>query len=363
MYIEKYNFKFGDNIYKSIDLLTNSSNEIITTSTNLITLLSNLFDSIEDDITHEIQTEAGKINDFISSVLSFSKNELQEIKIKSKILMEKADKRKNKIFKLKEENKILKEKIKEDEFEKEQLIINIDNMSKELSDLYQEKKNIEKKSNMEQINKRNEKIIKERYIQEINNMQRDMDILREKNKTFENNVNRFRRMSIILEEKNKKLNDELGTQTMQFINKMKEQNNQKNIINSLKLQNDDLYKKTNFYQSQIEKWKIKCKMLEDKLDNIISKNAHSNYSGVNYTKKKIDKKVYQHEKKQSFSESDDSHGNLRYKTFSNLNDLLGNVSDHSNRKNSDKVNISEEDSFDFDYFFEINFNIYDNFFF
>ena len=362
MYIENYNYKFGDNIYKSIDSLTNSSDEIISTSTNLITLLSNLFESIEDDITHEIQTEAGKINDFISSVLTFSKNELQEIKIKSKILMEKADKRKKKIFKLKEENKILKEKIKENEHEKEQLIINIDAMSKELNDVYQEKKIIEKKSNMEQINKKNEKLIKERYIQEIYTMQRDMDILKEKNKTFENNANRFKRMSIILEEKNKKLNDELGTQTMQFINKMNEQNNQKNIINSLKLQNDDLFKKEKFYQNQIEKWKIKCKMLEDKLKNIVSKNSYSNYSGLNYSKKKIDKKIYKHEKKQSFSESDDSHGNLRYKTFSNLNDLLGNVSDHSNRKSSEKETM-KEDSFDLDYFFEIYFNTYDTFFF
>lgn len=363
MYLEKCNYKFGDNIYKSIDSLINSSNEIITTSTNLITLLSNLFESIEDDITHEIQTEAGKINDFISKVLSFSKNELQEIKIKSKILMEKADKRKNKIFKLREENKILKEKIKENEFEKKQLIINIDTISKELGDIYQEKKIIEKKSNMEQINKKNETIIKEKYIQEINTMQRDMDILKEKNKTFEYNVNKFKRKSIILEEKNKKLNDQLGTQTMQFLNKMKEQNNQKNLINSLKLHNENLHKKTNFYQNQIEKWKTKCKILEDKLENIISKNSYSNISELNYKNKKIDKKNFQFEKKQSISESDDSHENLKYKTFSNLNDLLGNISDNSNRKNSEKLKINKENSFDSDYFFEIYFNTYDNFFF
>ena len=118
MFKEKLDYIIEENIYKKIDTLTNSSNDIIGTSTNLITNISVLFESIEDEITSEIISDAGKINDFISSISSFTKNELQEIKIKSKIAIEKAEKRKNKINIIKEENNKLKEKLKEAEIEK-----------------------------------------------------------------------------------------------------------------------------------------------------------------------------------------------------------------------------------------------------
>ena len=117
MFKEKLNYIIGENIYDKIDKLTNSSKEIIGSSTNLISQLSSLFESIEDDIVSGILSDAGKINDFISLISSFTKNELQEIKIKSKMAIEKAEKRKLKITKLKEENKKLEEKIKEAEIE------------------------------------------------------------------------------------------------------------------------------------------------------------------------------------------------------------------------------------------------------
>ena len=376
MIYEKTNYKLGENIYKSIEEITNSSKETISISTNLLSQLSNLFDSIEDDITSEIISEAGKLNDFISTVTTFTKNELQEIKIKTKIAIEKAEKRKRKILKLKEENNKLNEKIEEDRIEKEQLILNIDNISKQLSDLYQENNMLKQKSNLEIINSKNEKIQKEKYLNQINNMQNDLDILKEKNKNFQNNMNKFQRMSVILKEKNKKLNSELGAQTIQFINKIKEHNDQKNLINSLRVQNDELSKKIKYYETQIEVWQIKCKNLEDKNNDLISKTFYSKISekNINTSNKKIlrksSKKISQirKNKKIEFTESDDDkdNENLRYKTFSNLNDLLGNVSDKSMRKNSsNKSQINKIDiiySFDLDYFFEIKLCIYENFF-
>ena len=376
MIYEKTNYKLGENIYKSIEIITNSTKETISISTNLLSQLSNLFDSIEDDITSEIISEAGKINDFISTVSTFTKNELQEIKIKNKIAIEKAEKRKGKILKLKEENKKLNEKIEEDRIEKEQLILNIDNISKQLSDLYQENNMLKHKSNLEIMNCKNEKIQKEKYLNQLNNMQNDLDLLKEKNKNFQNNMNKFQRMSVILKEKNKKLNSELGAQTIQFINKIKEHNDQKNLINSLRVQNDELSKKIKYYETQIEVWQIKCKNLEDKNNDLISKTFYSKISekNINTSNKKIlrksSKKISQirKNKKIEFTESDDDkdNENLRYKTFSNLNDLLGNVSDKSMRKNSsNKSQINKIDiiySFDLDYFFEIKLCIYENFF-
>ena len=376
MIYEKTNYKLGENIYKSIEIITNSTKETISISTNLLSQLSNLFDSIEDDITSEIISEAGKLNDFISTVTTFTKNELQEIKIKTKIAIEKAEKRKRKILKLKEENNKLNEKIEEDKIEKEQLILNIDNISKQLSDLYQENNMLKHKSNLEIMNCKNEKIQKEKYLNQLNNMQNDLDLLKEKNKNFQNNMNKFQRMSVILKEKNKKLNSELGAQTIQFINKIKEHNDQKNLINSLRVQNDELSKKIKYYETQIEVWQIKCKNLEDKNNDLISKTFYSKISekNINTSNKKIlrksSKKISQirKNKKIEFTESDDDkdNENLRYKTFSNLNDLLGNVSDKSMRKNSsNKSQINKIDiiySFDLDYFFEIKLCIYENFF-
>ena len=376
MHISKLNYKLGENIYKSIDEITLESSNIITISSNLIIELSSLFESIEDDITHEIISEMGEINDFISKILSFTKNELQEIKIKSKLSNEKADKRKLKLLKLKEDNKKLNEKIKELEIDKKNLIINIDDISKELTDLYQRNKIFEKQDSLEKIDKKNNDMLKEKYIKEINEMQRDMDILKEKNKNYENNVNKFKRMSILLEEKNKKLNNQLGSQTMQFINKIKEQNEQKNVINLLRLQNNELSQQVKNYQLQIERLQIKNKTLEEKINSL---------NNITFTPKKIppiiidtnnknknknsDKKIINIKKeKDRFDNSEDNESeNLKYKTFSNLNDLLANESDLSSRKNSykqpKKIKIFRKCSFDLDYFFEVYFNVYENFFF
>ena len=374
MQIGKTNYIIEENVYKSIDNLTNSSKDIIITSTNFLSQLTSLLESIEEDEILEILSDAGKINDFISLTSTFTKNELQELKVKSKIAIEKAEKRKNKIIILKEENTKLKEKIKEAETEKQQLILNIDSISSQLSDIYLENQKRERSLSQEQIYKKNEILLKEKYIKEINDMQKDIDILKEKNKTFENNATKFRRKSLILEEKNKKLSDELGAQTMQFLRKMREQNDLKNMINSLKLKNDDLSKKLKNY----EKLQIKYKNLEAKTEkeneNIVKKNINSNnFIKLDNTIRKSGKKMIQLRDRNISDSDNDNENDLRYKTFSNLNDLLAEESDASKNlessKKIDKIYNKKKAkgnfrrySFDLDYIFEINLNTYENFF-
>ena len=378
MYNEKPKFNLGENVYISIDKITISSKEIMNTSTNLISHLSNLFESIEDDLTSEILGDAGKINDFISSISSFTKNELQEIKIKSKLAIKKAEKRKIKIYKLKEENNQLKEKIKEEEDEKRQLILNIDEISKQYNEIYQENNLIKQKSNLELIDKNNDKILKEKYLIQINNMQKDLDFLKEKNKTYENNMTKFKRMSVILEEKNKKLNNQLGTQTVQFLSKINEQKEKNNLINSLRLKNDELNKKEKYYLNQIESWKNKCKSLEEKIDNSITKNLYNKFSESIHNNEKNNRKsgkkiiplrINAIKDSSESSEEDLDNENMKYKTYSNLNDLLRTVSEKSIRKKRDIIDDKIErdikyNLYDIDiaYFFEIYLNIYDNFF-
>ena len=98
-----------------------------------------------------------------------------------------------------------------------------------------------------------------------------------------------KRMIVILKEKNKKLNSELGAQTIQFINKIKEHNDQKNLINSLRLQNVELSNKIKYYETQIEVLQVKCKNLEEKNSDLISKNFYSKISekNINSSNKKI----------------------------------------------------------------------------
>ena len=169
-------------------------------------------------------------------------------------------------------------------------------------------------------------------------------------------------MSIVLEEKNKKLNNQLGTQTMQFINNIKAQNEQKNVINLLRLQNNDLSQKVKNYQIQIQKLQIKNKTLEEKINTL-------NNSNNKKKNKNSDKKIINNKKDNELNDisEDNENENLKYNTFSNLNDLLANESDFSSRKNSyiqpKKITIFQKCSFDFDYFFEIYFNVYENFFF
>lgn len=372
MHIGKTNYIIEENVYKSIDSLTNSSKDIIVTSTNFLSQLTSLLGSIEDDEVLVILSDAGKINDFISLISTFTKNELQELKEKSKIAIKKAEKRRNKISILKEENIKLKEKIKEAEIEKKQLILNIDNISSQLSDIYLENQKRERSLSQEQIYKKNEILLKEKFIKKINDMQKDIDILKEKNKTFENNATKFRRKSLILEEKNKKLSDELGAQTMQFLIKMREQNDLKNMVNSLRLKNDDLSKKLKNY----EKLQIKYKNLEEKTEkeNIIKKNLNSNnFIKLDNTSRKSGKKIIQLRERNISDSDNDNENDPRYKTFSNLNDLLAEESDASkNLESSKKLDTIynkkkakgnfKRYSFDLDYIFEINLNTYENFF-
>lgn len=374
MQIGKTNYIIEENVYKSIDNLTNSSKDIIITSTNFLSQLTSLLESIEEDEILEILSDAGKINDFISLTSTFTKNELQELKVKSKIAIEKAEKRKNKIIILKEENTKLKEKIKEAETEKQQLILNIDSISSQLSDIYLENQKRERSLSQEQIYKKNEILLKEKYIKEINDMQKDIDILKEKNKTFENNATKFRRKSLILEEKNKKLSDELGAQTMQFLRKMREQNDLKNMINSLKLKNDDLSKKLKNYENLQIKYKNLEAKTEKENENIVKKNINSNnFIKLDNTSRKSGKKMIQLRDRNISDSDNDNENDLRYKTFSNLNDLLAEESDASKNlessKKIDKIYNKKKAkgnfrrySFDLDYIFEINLNTYENFF-
>ena len=378
MHKEKISYIIGDNVYTIIEKLTDSSKEIINSSTNLITQLSSLFESMEDDIILEILSDAAKINDFISYISGFAKNELQEIKIKSKIAIQKAEKRKGKILKMKEENKKLKEKIKEAEIEKQKLILNIDSISSQLSEIYMENQIRERDFNIEKMNKKNEKIIKEKYVKEINDMQKNIDILKEKNKTSETNATKFKRKSVILEEKNKRLTDELGAQTMQFLKKVKEQNDLRNTINSLKLQNNDLFQKLKNSHTQIETLQNVCKNLREKIEKneVLKENIQNNFVRNENKDLKSGKNVIQLKEKNisNVSDSDnDFENNVRYKTFSNLNDLLAEESDFSckkeNSKKFEKTNGKKKKknnfkrySFDLDYIFEINLNTYENFF-
>ena len=378
MHKEKISYIIGDNVYTIIEKLTDSSKEIINSSTNLITQLSSLFESMEDDIILEILSDAAKINDFISCISGFAKNELQEIKIKSKIAIEKAEKRKGKILKMKEENKKLKEKIKEAEIEKQKLILNIDSISSQLSEIYMENQIRERDFNIEKMNKKNEKIIKEKYVKEINDMQKNIDILKEKNKTSETNATKFKRKSTILEEKNKRLTDELGAQTMQFLKKVKEQNDLRNTINSLKLQNNDLFQKLKKSHTQIESLQNVCKNLREKIEKneVLKENVQNNFVRNENKDLKSGKNIIQLKEKNisNISDSDnDFENDVRYKTFSNLNDLLAEESDFSckkeNSKKFEKTNGKKKKknnfkrySFDLDYIFEINLNTYENFF-
>ena len=378
MHKEKISYIIGDNVYTIIEKLTDSSKEIINSSTNLITQLSSLFESMEDDIILEILSDAAKINDFISYISGFAKNELQEIKIKSKIAIEKAEKRKGKILKMKEENKKLKEKIKEAEIEKQKLILNIDSISSQLSEIYMENQIRERDFNIEKMNKKNEKIIKEKYVKEINDMQKNIDILKEKNKTSETNATKFKRKSVILEEKNKRLTDELGAQTMQFLKKVKEQNDLRNTINSLKLQNNDLFQKLKKSHTQIESLQNICKNLREKIEKneVLKENVQNNFVKNENNNLKSGKNIIQLKEKNISNISDsenDFENDIRYKTFSNLNDLLAEESDFSckkeNSKKFEKTNGKKKKknnfkrySFDLDYIFEINLNTYENFF-
>ena len=378
MHKEKISYIIGDNVYTIIEKLTDSSKEIINSSTNLITQLSSLFESMEDDIILEILSDAAKINDFISYISGFAKNELQEIKIKSKIAIQKAEKRKGKILKMKEENKKLKEKIKEAEIEKQKLILNIDSISSQLSEIYMENQIRERDFNIEKMNKKNEKIIKEKYVKEINDMQKNIDILKEKNKTSETNATKFKRKSVILEEKNKRLTDELGAQTMQFLKKVKEQNDLRNTINSLKLQNNDLFQKLKKSHTQIESLQNVCKNLREKIEKneVLKENIQNNFVRNENKDLKSGKNIIQLKEKNisNISDSDnDFENDVRYKTFSNSNDLLAEESDFSckkeNSKKFEKTNGKKKKknnfkrySFDLDYIFEINLNTYENFF-
>ena len=133
------------------------------------------------------------------------------------------------------------------------------------------------------------------------------------------------------------------------------------MINSLKLKNDDLSKKLKNYE------KLKIKKLEAKTEkeneNIVKKNINSNnFIKLDNTSRKSGKKMIQLRDRNISDSDNDNENDLRYKTFSNLNDLLAEESDISIKKESNKKNESPYDkkkkkgnfrkySFDLDYIF------------
>ena len=395
---EKKNYIIDERVYDSIDKLTNESQEMSEISVNLMTQLKNLLESIEDETCEEILSDVVKLNDFISYVVNISKNELQEIKEKSQLAIEKANKRKQKILNLREENASLEEEVKNIESEKQKLIVNIDSITTELSEMYQENQRIETKTQIELENKKKENLLKEKYMKQIDDMQRDMDNLKSKNEKYEQGIINIRRKSMILEQHNKTLTDQLGSKSFQFLMKVQEENELQKKINTLNQQNEDLYKKIKFYQTQVEKWKEKYKILEAKKSQESPKKKMINIKRYEESpKKRVSQKKFpknNSRRKSSNKNNQDEEKNesdyeyLRYNTYSNLNDLIGSEqsSESSSSKSEEEKESGDENneevkknlklinkkkiksnfkkySFDLDSFIETKFNIYENFFF
>ena len=395
---EKKSYIINERIYNSIDKLTDESQEMSEISMNLMTQLKNLLESIEDETCEEILSDIVKLNDFISYVVNISKNELQEIKEKSQLAIEKANKRKQKILNLREENASLEEEVKNIESEKQKLILNIDSITTELSEMYQENQRIETKTQIEIENKKKENLLKEKYMKQIDDMQRDMDNLRSKNEKYEQGMINIRRKSMILEQHNKTLTNQLGNKSFQFLMKVQQENELQNKINTLNQQNEDLYKKIKFYQTQVEKWKEKYKILEAKKRQESPKKKMINIKRYEESpRKKMSKKrepknssknISNSKNNQDEEKNESDYENLRYNTYSNLNDLLGSEqsSESSSSKSDEEKESGDENnlnvmknnklmnkkkvktnfkkySFDLDSFIEIKFNLYENFFF
>jgi len=394
---EKKSYIINERIYNSIDKLTDDSQEMSEISMNLMTQLKNLLESIEDETCEEILSDIVKLNDFISYVVNISKNELQEIKEKSQLAIEKANKRKQKILNLKEEKASLEEEVKNVESEKQKLILNIDSITTELSEMYQENQRIETKTQIELENKKKENLLKEKYIKQIDEMQKDMENLKSKNEKYEQGMINIRRKSMILEQHNKTLTDQLGSKSFQFLMKVQEENELQNKINTLNQQNEDLYKKIKFYQTQVEKWKEKYKILEEKKSQESPKKKMFNIKRYEESpRKRLSKKKdlknnsrnKSNKKNQDEEKNDSDNEYLRFNTYSNLNDLLGSEqSEESSSSKSDEEKENGEEnnkivkkndklmgrkkiktnfrkySFDLDSFIEIKFNLYENFFF
>jgi hypothetical protein len=394
----KKNYIINERIYDSIDKLTDQSQEMSEISMNLMTQLKNLLESIEDETCEEILADIVKLNDFISYVVNISKNELQEIKEKSQLAIEKANKRKQKILNLKEENASLEDEVKNIESEKQKLILNIDSITTELSEMYQENQRIETKTQIEIENKKKENLLKEKYMKQIDDMQRDMDNLRSKNEKYEQGMINIRRKSMILEQHNKTLTNQLGNKSFQFLMKVQQENELQNKINTLNQQNEDLYKKIKFYQTQVEKWKEKYKILEAKKSHDSPKKKMVNIKRYEESpRKKMSKKrepknssknISNSKNNQDEEKNESDYEYLRYNTYSNLNDLLGSEqSSESSSSKSDEEKENEDEnnlnvmknnklmnkkkvktnfkkySFDLDSFIETKFNLYENFFF
>ena len=395
---EKKSYIINERIYNSIDKLTDESQEMSEISMNLMTQLKNLLESIEDETCEEILSDIVKLNDFISYVVNISKNELQEIKEKSQLAIEKANKRKQKILNLKEENASLEDEVKNIESEKQKLILNIDSITTELSEMYQENQRIETKTQIEIENKKKENLLKEKYMKQIDDMQRDMDNLRSKNEKYEQGMINIRRKSMILEQHNKTLTNQLGNKSFQFLMKVQQENELQNKINTLNQQNEDLYKKIKFYQTQVEKWKEKYKILEAKKSHDSPKKKMVNIKRYEESpRKKMSKKrepknssknISNSKNNQDEEKNESDYEYLRYNTYSNLNDLLGSEqsSESSSSKSDEEKESGDENnlnvmknnklmnkkkvktnfkkySFDLDSFIETKFNIYENFFF
>jgi len=205
----------------------------------------------------------------------------------------------------------------------------------------------------------------------------------------------IRRKSLFLENNNRKLLDELGSKNIQFKLKIQQEGALQKKINSLTQQNEDLYKKIKFYQTQIEKWKDKYNALEAKRSQESPKKKLINIKRFDETDKKKSspkkdkKKINKNNNINQTEEKNDSDVEYyRFNTYSNLNDLLGsdevsesesnnedkekedNLANNNqiNKKNDKKIFTKKKIksnfrkySFDLEYFFETKVNTYENF--
>ena len=268
--------------------------------------------------------------------------------------------------------------------------------------MYQENQRIETKTQIELENKKKENLLKEKYMKQIDDMQRDMDNLKSKNEKYEQGMINIRRKSMILEQHNKTLTDQLGNKSFQFLMKVQQENELQNKINTLNQQNEDLYKKIKFYQTQVEKWKEKYKILEAKKSQespkkkMINIKRYEESPRKRVSQKKLPKnnsrRKSNNKNNQDEEKNDSDNDYLRYNTYSNLNDLLGSEqsSDSSSSKSEEEKESGDENknknekevkkndklmsrkkiktnfkkySFDLDAFIETKFNLYENFFF
>ena len=129
----------NEDIYDSLDIITENSNRYKELSENLKDRLSGLTDSIE------ILSGIDEINKFLIKLNSFSKNELKKMKKYGKILIAKHKKHKDKIRKLKSEKNRLEEDLSLANERIDKKLLKIDELTDDINTFLQHKNFLELK--------------------------------------------------------------------------------------------------------------------------------------------------------------------------------------------------------------------------